>query len=237
MTRIFTYLLIFVSVSLSNSMAEIQSLFCHKPEKSFLRSVCGPAINWSCNLTWLRLQQPGNFGYSVTATRTSGPQTEFRPTQFTSLPFPDAAGGGEGTMMQDGCKTPWTKATHTYFQPVCQPVSLTHSRPRIHNLARSHQSVTDITTDMLEDALSGWHASAKLESWPCQWVGSHCLATDRKQEEHLRKIWQIHTKNPQKLTKLLWSLKKKKTFRHYDANVQLQWMMKPTSTTTTDNKL
>lgn len=58
-------------------------------------------------------------------------------------------------MMQDVCKTPWTKATHTYFQSVCQPVSLTRTHPHLYNLARSHQSATDITTDMLEDALSG----------------------------------------------------------------------------------
>lgn len=150
-------------------MAEIKSLFCQKLEKSFLTSVCGPGINWSSNLTWVQIQQPGNFGYSVPAARMSSPQTEFRPTLFTSLPFPDTGCGGEGTMMQDGCKTPWTKATHTYLQSVCQLLSHTHIRAYIIWLGLTNLLLTSQLTcwkmlyldDMLQlnckaDRVSGW---------------------------------------------------------------------------------
>lgn len=69
-------------------------------------------------------------------------------------------------MMQDACKTPWTKATDTQTSSLSLSLSLslTHSLARsclqIRNLSQSYQSATDITTDLLEDALSGRHGSA-----------------------------------------------------------------------------
>lgn len=121
---------------------------------------------WSCNLTW-GLEQTAYFSYSTAGVRRSGPLSQTNSVNVPSFSWRCCCwrgGNYDARHLQDSLDK-----SHSHRLPMCLSPSLplSHTHTYTHSyihfckyLTRSHQSATDITA---KDALSAWHAAAKLE--------------------------------------------------------------------------